>query len=111
MSMCGMSRTKLLLSLPRNAGSTPTCSETHRSTWRPWSHRDESANGKDRPGIRAVDFRLGTKDEGKDLMPDEVEEVGEESFPCSDPPSWWSGRMLRDPSPSEAKGKEEEAES
>ena len=54
---------------------------------------------------------MGTKDEGKDLMPDEVEEVGEESFPCSDPPSWWSGRMLRDPSPSEAKGKEEEAES
>jgi hypothetical protein len=46
-----------------------------------------------------------------DLRPDEVEEAGEESYPASDAPSWWSGRAQRDPSPPEVKGNEEEAES
>jgi hypothetical protein len=45
------------------------------------------------------------------LTPDEVEEAGEDSFPASDAPSWWSGRMQRDPSPQEAERSEEAAES
>ena len=60
---------------------------------------------------RSVDSRLNTNSDGTDQIPDEVEEVGEASFPCSDPPSWWSGRVLREPSPSEARGKEEEVKS
>ena len=60
---------------------------------------------------RVVDSRLSTNSDGTHQIPDEVEEVGEQSFPCSDPPSWWSGRVPRESSPSEARGKEEEVKS